>query len=83
MVTVTVQAKYGEHLLQLPVHVIDGDGPNLLGRDLAQFGGPRQIRSSAKQTFPGIQGLTPQLLPSYTLRLGSPYCTSYEAKWKC
>ena len=38
MGTVTVQAKYGEQLLQLPVHVIDGDGPNLLGRDwLAQF----------------------------------------------
>ena len=38
MGTVTVQAKYGEQLLQLPVHVIDGDGPNLLGRDwLAKF----------------------------------------------
>ena len=35
---VTVKVKYGEQLLQLPVHVIDGDGPNLLGRDwLAQF----------------------------------------------
>ena len=31
--TTTVQAKYGEQLLQLPVHVVDGGGPNLLGRD--------------------------------------------------
>ena len=31
--TVTVQAKYGEQLLQLSVHVVEGDGPNLLGRD--------------------------------------------------
>ena len=31
--TVTVQAKYGEQLLQLPVHVVEGDGPNLLGRN--------------------------------------------------
>ena len=39
MGTVTVQAKYSEQLLQLPpIHVIDGDGPNLLGRDwLAKF----------------------------------------------
>lgn len=29
--TVTVQVKYGEQLLQLPVHVVDGDGSNLLG----------------------------------------------------
>ena len=29
----TVQAKYGEQLLQLPVHVVEGDRPNLLGRD--------------------------------------------------
>ena len=31
--TVTIQAKYGEQLLQLPVHVVEGDGPILLGRD--------------------------------------------------
>ena len=31
--TTTVHIKYGEQLLQLPVHVIDGGGPNLLGRD--------------------------------------------------
>ena len=31
--TTTVQAKYGEQLLQLPVHVVNGEGPNLLGRD--------------------------------------------------
>ena len=31
--TTTVQAKYDEQLLQLPVHVVDGGGPNLLGRD--------------------------------------------------
>ena len=29
----TVQAKYGEQSLQLIVHVVDGQGPNLLGRD--------------------------------------------------
>ena len=31
--TTTVHAKYGEQLLQLPVYVVDGGGPNLLGRD--------------------------------------------------
>ena len=34
----TVQAKYGEQNLQLIVHVVDGQGPNLLGRDwLSKF----------------------------------------------
>ena len=31
--TTTVQAKYGEQLLQLPIHVVNREGPNLLGRD--------------------------------------------------
>lgn len=34
----TVEAKYGEQNLQLIVHVVDGQGPNLLGRDwLSKF----------------------------------------------
>ena len=31
--TTTVQAKYGEQLLQLPVHVVNREETNLLGRD--------------------------------------------------
>ena len=35
----TVQAKYGEQNLQLIVHVVDGQGSNLLERDwLSKFG---------------------------------------------
>ena len=62
--TTTVQAKYGEQLLQLPVHVVDEGGSNLLGRDwLGKFeinlanvctDGSRQIKSSLKYTFPSI-----------------------------
>ena len=38
MGTTTVAAKYGEQLLRLPVHVVAGQGPNLLGRDwLSKF----------------------------------------------
>ena len=48
----TVQAKYGEQLLQLPVHVVEGDRPNLLGRDWLgklkiNCGRPRENRPSS------------------------------------